>query len=395
LPVNDLVEARIRQGRVSVVRGGRRLARTRQHLRDAALTEQQWRRRWEAARWFICADGEADKAWGNETIRVHPEAGWLEVKLPAPLVGLANRPHGRYRLSCPIRFTHRGDEWAAQAASGAMRYDITFNPNKARWYLHASRTRPSVQPMTVQAAVAGGVVAVDLNARHLDCFVVDRHGNPTGSPITVPLQLDGLSASTRDGRLRGAIIEVLNIAEGAGCKTVAVEALDFADARAAGRETMGRGRRGRRFRRTVAGIPTGRFRDRLVQMAANRGLAVVAVDPGWTSVWGGRYWQAPLQARYPKKLTRHHAASVVLGRRALGLGARRRPGTLDADRRIGVASNCRPGRFTGPARGGHDPPETRPGGSIVLRKTGSGDRDRRGAQVAQDRSVSPVSVDRH
>jgi hypothetical protein len=128
-------------------------------------------------------------------------------------------------------------------------------------------------------------------------------------------------------------------------------------------------------------------------MASNRGLAVVAVDPRWTSVWGGRYWQAPLQARYPKsELTRHHAASMVLGRRALGLGARRRPGTLDADRRISVASNCRPGRFTAPARGGHDPPATRPGGSIGLRKTGTGDRDRRRAQVAQDRSASPVSV---
>jgi hypothetical protein len=277
-----------------------------------------------------------------------------------------------------------------------VRYDITFGSNKPRWYLHASWTLAPVQPVTVQAAVAGGVVAVDLNAGHLDCFVVDRHGNPTGAPITIPLELDGLAASTRDGRLRAAITGIVDLAVTAGCGAIAVEALDFADARAAGRETLGRGRRGRRFRRTVAGIPTRRFRDRLVQMAANRGLAVVAVDAGWTSVWGGRYWQAPLQVRYPKrKLTGHHAASVVVGRRALGLGARRRPGTLDADRRISVASNCRPGRITGPARGGHDPPETRSGGSVELHKTGSGDRDRRDAQVAQDRSASPVSVDRH
>jgi hypothetical protein len=390
------VEARIQQGRVSVVRGGRRLLRNRQHLEDTALTEAAWRVRWDAERWFICADGEADKAWGNETIRVHPDAGWLELKLPAVLVGLANRPHGRYRLSCPVRFSHRGDEWAAHAASCAVQYDISLDSNKGRWYLHASWTRPPVQPMTVQAAVAGGVVAVDLNAGHLACFAVDRHGNPTGPPITIRLELDGLPASTRDGRLREAVTLLLDHAGAAGCGGIAVEALDFADARAAGREIMGRGRRGRRFRGTVAGIPTRRFRDRLVQMAANRGLAVVAVDAAWTSVWGGRYWQTPLQARYPsRKLTRHHAASVVVGRRALGLGARRRPGMLDADRRISVASNCRPGRFTAPARGGHDPPATRPGGSIVLRKTGSGDRDRRGAQGTQDRSASPVSVDRH
>jgi hypothetical protein len=239
------------------------------------------------------------------------------------------------------------------------------------------------------------VVAVDLNAGHLDCFLVDRHGNPTGPPMTIPLKLDGLPASTRDGRLRAAITRILGLAITADGRAVAMEALDFADVRAVGRETLGRGRRGRRFRATVAGIPTRRFRDRLVQMAANRGLVVVAVDAGWTSVWGGRYWQVPLQARYPRRrLTRHHAASVVVGRRALGLGARRRPGMLDADLRISVASNCRPGRFTGPARGGHDPPATRPGSSDVLQKTGSGDRDRRGAQGTQDRSASPVSVDR-
>jgi hypothetical protein len=387
------VETRIRQGRVSVVRGGRRLARNRQHLEAAGLTERQWRQHWDADRWFICADGETDKAWGNETIRVHPHAGWLELKLPAPLAELANRPHGRYRLSSSIRFSYRRDEWVAQAASGAVRYDITFDPSKRRWYLHASWTRPPVQPVTVQAAVAGGVIAVDLNAAHLDCVEVDRHGNPIGPPTTIALELNGLPTPTRDGRLRAAITTILDLADAVGCKAAAVENLDFADARATGRETMGRGRRGRRFRRTVAGIPTRRFRDRLVQMAVNRGLAVVAVDPGWTSAWGGRYWQAHLQARYPtSKPTRHHAASVVVGRRALGLGARRRSGTLDADRRIGVASNSRPGRVTGSGRGGHDPPATRPGGSIGLRKTGSGDRDRRGAQVAQDRSASPVSV---
>jgi hypothetical protein len=35
---------------------------------------------------------------------------------------------------------------------------------------------------------------------------------------------------------------------------VVVENLDFADARATGRETLGRGTRGKRLRRTIAGI---------------------------------------------------------------------------------------------------------------------------------------------
>jgi hypothetical protein len=132
------VEARLVVGRVSVVRGGRRLLRLRHHLEAAELTELQWRQRWAAERLFLTADGEADKAWGNLTIRWHPIQGWLELKLPTPLAHLANRPHGRYRLNCPVAFPYRGDEVAAQAASGAVRYDITLNPDRRRWYLAAS-----------------------------------------------------------------------------------------------------------------------------------------------------------------------------------------------------------------------------------------------------------------
>ena len=89
------------------------------------LTQAQWRRGWESARLFLTADGEKDKAWGNETIRWNPDAGWLEIKLPAPLAHLSNRPHGRYRLSAPAGFSYRGDEVAGQAATGAVRYDIS------------------------------------------------------------------------------------------------------------------------------------------------------------------------------------------------------------------------------------------------------------------------------
>ena len=95
------VERRLEAGTVSVVRGGKALLRKRGNLTEAGLTEARWRAEWESARLFLTADGEKDKAWGNETIRWNPDQGWLEIKLPVPLAHLANRPHGRYRLSCP------------------------------------------------------------------------------------------------------------------------------------------------------------------------------------------------------------------------------------------------------------------------------------------------------
>jgi hypothetical protein len=64
------VEAQLAVGTLSVCRGGKRRARKRHNLGTAGQTLAQWRSEWDASRWFITADGEADKRWGNETIRL-------------------------------------------------------------------------------------------------------------------------------------------------------------------------------------------------------------------------------------------------------------------------------------------------------------------------------------
>ena len=321
------VECRLATARMSVCRGGRSLAQARHNLQGAHLTAEQWQQRWRAKRRFICADGEADKAWGNETIRWHPTEGWLEIKVPAALGHLANRPHDRYRLSGRVAFSHRGDEVAAQAASGAVRYDISFDVAKARWYLDASWKVPVPTPRSVEDLRNGPVLAVDVNAGWLAAMVVDASGNPVGGPLTIALQVSGLPATTGDGHLRQAISQLLGIAKSSGCAALVIENLDFAQARSTGREHTGRrpsrGRRGRRFRRLVAGIPTARFRQRLSQMAANQGLAVIAVDAAYTSRWGLEHWFGALR-QASSEASPHHAAALVIGRRGLAQRARRR-----------------------------------------------------------------------
>lgn len=357
------VERQLDAGMVSVTRGGRALLRKRANLTAAALTEAGWREQWEAARMFLTADGEAGKPWGNETIRWNPDEGWLEIKLPAPLSHLANRPCGRYRLSCPVMFSYRGDEAAAQAATGAVRYDIALDPASGRWYLDASwRTPPRPAPSLGDLRQAP-VVAVDLNAGHLAAAVVTADGNILGVPVTIPLDLAGLPAATRDGRLRAAISGLLAIARAEGARAVVIENLDFAQARAEGREQSrkrpSRGRRGRAFRRTVSAIPTGRFRDRLVQMTHNAGLAVVAVDPAYTSRWGAEHWLALLRAHHPQA-SGHHAAAVVIGRRALGHRARRKAGvTATGQRTSGRRAAPRAPTATRTTRNGRPRPAQR------------------------------------
>ena len=138
------VEQQLESGRVRVCRGGKDLLRKRCNLADAGLTETQWRERWEASRLFLTGDGEKDKAWGNETIRWNPDQNWLEIRLPTPLARLANRPSSRYRLSCPVAFTYRAGDVAAQAATGKTA--------RGRWYLDASWKTPPAAPLPLAAA---------------------------------------------------------------------------------------------------------------------------------------------------------------------------------------------------------------------------------------------------
>jgi hypothetical protein len=157
------------------------------------------------------------------------------------------------------------------------------------------------------------VLGVDLNADHLACCVLDTSGNPLGDPVSLPVETAGLPATQRDGRVRAAITALLDHAENHRCPAVVVENLNFADARATGRDTLGRGARGKRFRRTVAGIPTGTFRSRLTSMAARRGIAVIGVDAAYTSKWGAQHWVKPLPQQTSAPVTWHHAAATAIG----------------------------------------------------------------------------------
>jgi IS605 OrfB family transposase len=157
-----------------------------------------------------------------------------------------------------------------------------------------------------------------------------------------------LAASRRDGRVRAAITALLDAAAHAGCTAVVIENLDFSDARALGRDTMGRGKRGKGFRRTVTGIPTARFRTRLTAMAARRGIAVIGVDPAYTSKWGKQHWVKPLQQQTSEPVTGHHGAATAIGRRGLGQAIRRRPaGPRNGQRTVAGTPPARPERRAG------------------------------------------------
>ena len=386
------VEQDIAEGKVSVVRGGKDLLRKRGGLNAEQLEE--WRPRWEAGRLFLIADGDKVAPWGNYTITWNPDKSWVEVVLPKPLAHLANRPGCRYRLDCEVTFSYRGDEVAAQAATGAVHYEIVPDAGTGRWHLEASwKTNPGPF-VSLEELRAGPAVAIDLNDGHIAVAVLRAEGNYIGAPFTIPLDLEGQPAAVRDGRLRAAVTTVIATAKKHGARAVTIEDLDFEEARAEGRERTGnrpsRGKRGKRFRRTISGIPTAKFRNRLVQMTSNVGLSVIVVDPAYSSRWGAEHWLGPLREQHPET-TGHHAAALVTGRRGLGHRARRRangnrPAPEDAGRPAPARARKPPTARPAPRKRVVPPGAWPPRGS----KTGLPDRTTVRNQVSQDRAAAPT-----
>lgn len=334
-------------GVVHVVRGGKRLLNHRRNLKAARLTEPEWRARWEAGRRFLQADGESGKRCGNESIRVTPD-GQVSIKLPAPLAHLANAPHGRYLLTPRVSFPHRGEQWADRvSANRAVAYRIHEDTVRGRWYLTASWTIPPVKTVPLAAARTGGLIGVDTNADHLAAWRLDAHGNPLGEPLRFGYDLTG-TADHRDAQVRHALIRLLHFAR-RHCLTIAIEDLDFTTDKT--REKHGRRKR---FRKLISGMPVARLRARLVSMAAELGITVIAVDAAYTSKWGAQHWQKPL-THSNRKTTRHDAAAVAIGRRALGYPIRRRmapPPRDQSDRVWHRTIQARPGI---PGREGNRP----------------------------------------
>src|ERR1700704_6911338 len=102
------------------------------------------------------------------------EAGRIRVKVPA---ALAAQFGTHLDVAASVGFAHRGTECAQRVAGRrAVRYDLTCDPAKDRWYLDASwkqeqdalTAAPSIEQLRT-----GPVLGVDLNADHLACSVLD------------------------------------------------------------------------------------------------------------------------------------------------------------------------------------------------------------------------------
>ena len=329
------VEARIAERRVSICVGGKDMARRRHILGAAQMGRADWEAEWRASRMFLSFCGESGKLHGNDTLRVDPETGQVELNLPAALAHRANVPGRRiYRFASPVSFASDHPSFSAwhdrAAARRSVAYRLRYDPSARRgngaWYLTASWAEQPPPMPDLGSLRSKPTLGIDVNAGWIAAVAVDPSGNPLGRPISIPIPQQGSSAR-RLGQLRAAITLLGDLATEHGCASVSMENLDFADARATGRETMGSGRHGKARRRETSNIPTGIIAAAVPVMLARREIAVIAVDPACTSKWAAEHkWRETINCSEDHRCSTHHGAALVIGRRGLGLSARRSTG---------------------------------------------------------------------
>jgi hypothetical protein len=155
-------------------------------------------------------------------LAAHEEFGTVE----------AEDPHGLLAFTCTslelAAGGQKGEVIGADRvmAHRAVAYRIHLDVERGRWYLTASWQIPVSQTVPLAAALAHGVIGVDMNADHLAAWRLDAHGNPTGSPRRFFYDLTG-TADHRDAQVRHALTRLLHWARTCGVKAIAVEDLDF------------------------------------------------------------------------------------------------------------------------------------------------------------------------
>jgi len=75
-----------------------------------------------------------------------------------------------------VVFAYRGEEVAAQAESGAVRYDVFFDPGKHRWYLDASWSFSDGEPRPDMEHLRSARDRSRPEPRHLAVCVLDPSG---------------------------------------------------------------------------------------------------------------------------------------------------------------------------------------------------------------------------
>ena len=283
-----VAEAELAAGKPKICFGGRK------DLRDGDVWK--WRSK-RVSRIFLVGAKDDDR-FGNQS--VHWDGSSIRLRMPDSLGGGFKTLTGvnfRYGQTEMLRLMERAlDEKNRVAATWLL-----FMDDDGRWHAHVTVDEPAPE---VTTDMRHGVVAVDVNVGFLAVTIVDHWGNPTGR-ATLPFPPSGVpegeTAVIIGDSVRAICMRAKSLGYGVAC-----EDLEFSKKKAGLREF------GAAHALRLSGWAYAKFFAMLEARCAREGIDFHQVNPAYTSVIGR------MKYARGRAMSAHHAAALVIGRRAQG-----------------------------------------------------------------------------
>ncbi|WP_413710644.1 hypothetical protein [Rhizobium sp. Rhizsp82] len=254
-------------------------------------------------------EGDSSREGGNPFARLkeRPDGAFdLELRLPVALRALSETTYtvNRYRLHTVLfrglRFPH-GEAALKGALASHRPITIKFISDAKSWRIIATLRQGMPEVLSLSNA---GAIGVDFNSSHVAAVVVDEAGNP-GRSLSVPASTRGRSATQSTDLIRKSAARLVSEAKAARLPIV-IEYLDFSY-----RRIVAERWRGPPYMRSLYRLPYAKFREAMLSAAARNGVRLFQVDSHNSSRSGHQRFAR----RYG--LSIHHAAAVVIARRAM------------------------------------------------------------------------------
>jgi hypothetical protein len=177
-----MMKADLKEGKVRLCFGSRRLFRAQFHLEDNGyISHEEWLRDWRSSRsnqFFVI--GSRDETAGNQScVATIAGDGSVSLKLRLPN---AMSEYGKYLTFKGIRFDHGHEaiiDSIGRNLSGERRdrqaINYRFLKDDKGWRVFVTVDIPEVKRISRKDT---GVIGIDINADHLAVTETDRFGNP-------------------------------------------------------------------------------------------------------------------------------------------------------------------------------------------------------------------------
>lgn len=331
--------ARIKSKSTSICFGSRRLFNAQHHLEKNDYPDHAaWKTEWSAARsgqFFVL--GSSDETGGCQSCVLLPGADgtWiLQVRLPEALIA----EHGKYVYLDGISFPYQGHLieqaharqqlrserkklYTAKAKSGetdlkeavyleglGQALSYRFVQDSKGWRVLISTS----VPFEIQAPdFSQGVLGIDFNAGFVSVASLNASGHKQAL-VDIPYAKNQATSRQNKTAMQALAKQIVDQAR-AENKLIVIESLDFARKKSA----LQKGAKGQATYNTMLSSLSYRlFRQSLNMQCLKQGVALVQVNPAYTSLLG------KLKYNRETDFNTHQAAAWVIGRRGMGFRER-------------------------------------------------------------------------